>query len=665
MSDFSFAQAANALFAALDLDVSLAAEEGVEVFAAGLLGSGMTARQVTLVNHIPPAGIGQVGFLINLGEEHWLPVIGSGYEAFILAADGSKLRALETSDLSGVTKAWSLHRNVASVSQLRSFFHQHKARLLEIFTCSIIINLFALLLPLFSSFVYDKILGNGITATLWGLVIGLGIVMVVEFCMRVIRTMMAERFSIASETDIDHGMFHNLLASKINKMPSIGALLEKYKQVLSYRDFLSSTYLLALADLPFLFLFLLVIALVSGPLVFIPILCGTAMLLVSAFFTLPVLTYDRQSRQSSAQRMGLITDVLSAREVIIGSALSNELARRWRQASVTSTTASSLARYWRGFGMTVIGSLSSISYIAVIVGGVYMVEDRTLTSGGLLAASMLTSRTMGNVASLITLIIRYREFRTAMQELNLILPASAPAAHHESRGRLRGDLRFDKVSCRLTPDSQPILNAVSLHIKAGEMVGIAGAPGAGKTTLLRLMAGVLQPSEGQILIDDTPIDNLSAEDMTWNIGFKPQDFCLFDGTIEENVRAGRTQMPAELRQEILTVSGLARSFKESGLNWATPVGSRGSNLSGGQRQLVALARALLYDPSLLLLDEPTNGLDAELEMHLVQQLVQRKGKCTILVSAHNRNMLAVCDRIIVIGQSRILADGPTDKVLAR
>jgi ABC-type bacteriocin/lantibiotic exporter with double-glycine peptidase domain len=195
------------------------------------------------------------------------------------------------------------------------------------------------------------------------------------------------------------------------------------------------------------------------------------------------------------------------------------------------------------------------------------------------------------------------------------------------------------------------------------MVGIAGAPGAGKTTLLRLAAGILDPSEGQMLIDDTPIDKVSPEDLSWNLGYKPQDCCLLDGTIEDNVCAGRTKMTPGVKEEILAASGLARCFQENGLNWATPVGPRGMNLSGGQRQLVALARAMLFDPALLLLDEPTNGLDSALEAHLAEQLAGRKGKSTILVSTHSRNILMACDRIIVVGQSRLLADGPRDTIM--
>jgi ATP-binding cassette subfamily B protein/ATP-binding cassette subfamily C protein LapB len=249
-----------------------------------------------------------------------------------------------------------------------------------------------------------------------------------------------------------------------------------------------------------------------------------------------------------------------------------------------------------------------------------------------------------------------------LRELNELVPLPA-RSRPRSHGRLHGSVRFDKVTCRLRAGDMPVLDNITLGINPGEIVGIAGAPGAGKTTFLRLLAGVLTPDEGRILLDNIPVEQLSAEDISQNIGFKPQDLCLLEGTVEDNVRAGRPPLSADMRREILVTSGLARAFGEGALHWETTVGVRGSQLSGGQRQLVSLARAMLARPPLLLLDEPTNGLDAALEIHLAQQLSALRGQSTVLVSSHSRNILAVCDRIIVIGNARILADGPRDRIM--
>lgn len=629
------------------------------------LGShGLRLTRMAMLHPVVPTEEAQVGCLIARADGMFLAVLGGGEEAILLTAEGAGLRVLTTADLEQAIEVWVVSESIASAAQVLPYVHRHKHKLLEILACGVLVNLFGLTLPLFSSFVYDKILGNGITSTLWALAIGLLLVMALEFSLRVIRTIIAERIARLSEAEIDHTVFRNLLDAKSNALPSMGSVLEKYKQLLSYRDFLSSAYMLALADLPFLLLFALTIMLVAGPLVLVGIACGVLMVAANALFMMPVFDYERKARRASEQRLGVMHDVLSARDALVGAHLRHALARKWRAASMTATHALSMGRFWRGVGQSITNSLSFLSYAAILVGGAYMIESHDLTSGGLLAASMLTARMIGTFSSVSTLLVRYKEFRTALAELNQIFPASSEGAPKASHGGLRGAVRLDRVTCCIGHGGHPVLADVSLAIQPGEMVGIAGAPGGGKTTLLRLIAGLLRPDDGQVLIDDIPLDQLSLEDISATIGFKPQDVCLMEGSIEENVRAGRAALSSSVRQQLLAMTGLAHSFQENGLSWATEVGARGAHLSGGQRQLVALARALAGAPPLLLLDEPTNGLDAPLEIHLAEQLQQIKGSATLLISTHSRHLLSICDRIIVVGQSRLLADGPREKILA-
>ncbi len=580
----------------------------------------------------------------------------------ILGAKGARI-SLGPDQLQKYSYALVLKERRVLLDGISPFFRQYSGRLWDIIAAAFLINLFALTFPLFSSFVYDKILGNGIYETLWALAICLVIVLCIEFFMRLIRIRAAERLAVQTETDIDYGVFQRLLRTHPNQLPSIAVFMEKYKQIISYRDFLSSSYLLSLADIPFLFLFLIAIAIIAGPMVALVVIFGGALSAVSSLLLKPVLEHEAVAKKGSEKRLGLVNDLLSSREVIIGSAFQNEFQDKLQKASVESSIASSHARYWRGVGMSFSNSLSYLSYVGILVAGVYMVESHDLTAGGLLAVSMLSSRAMSSMSSVSGLILRYKEFQSALGSMNAVLPdisVSDKIAH----GKLSGSIHLENVTCRVRgDDNNPVLDKINIQIPVGQIVGIAGAPGCGKTTLLRLVAGVLSADKGRVMMDDIPVDNISSDDMSISLGYKPQDLCLIEGTIDSNVRAGRVVMNGGDRTHVLQSSGLEFAFRESGLNWHTEVGVRGGHLSGGQRQLVSIARAMAYHPSVLLLDEPTNGLDSHLEAHLAQQILALKGKCTVLVSTHSHNILSVCDRIIVLGQSKILADGPKEKVL--
>ncbi len=546
-----------------------------------------------------------------------------------------------------------------------AFYRRYKKPVLQILACGLLLNLFALCLPIFASFVYDKVLGNNIHETLWALVIGLMIVAALELSIRALRLLLAERFAQSSEAEIDHHIFQGLLVARLQNVPSAGRFLDRYKRLLSNRDLLSSTYLLSLVDLPFLALFLIVVAAVGGAIVFIPLLLGALILAANGLASIPAFAYDREQRKHDEQRFRVLMDMLTGHEAAVSSALGLELAARWGASCAQATNRLSLSRYWRGLGQSLSASGSFLSYVFVITAGVYMVDERMLTSGGLLAVSMLSSRAIASFSSVVTVVMRYHDFKVALREMNALLPpprvdaensASAPAA-------LRGTILFNNVTCMLGEGKKPVLSGVSFKVEHGEMIGIAGIPGSGKTTLLRLVAGLFVPESGNVLIDHYPVSTLSADDLARTVGYKPQDLCLMEGTIEDNVRAGGAPLTPEERARSLDLSGLGWVFQQGDLNWHSEVGARGQCLSGGQRQMVALARALLRERPILLLDEPTNGLDVNLETHLAKVLLALKKKHTILVCTHSRALLSACDRIIVVGDGRILANGPRDKVL--
>jgi ATP-binding cassette subfamily B protein/ATP-binding cassette subfamily C protein LapB len=548
---------------------------------------------------------------------------------------------------------------------LSGFISRHRSALIEILVCGFLVNVFALALPVFSSFAYDKIIGNYIHETLWGLTIAIALVFMLDFGVRQIRTIIAERLAHTSNQTIDTAIMRQLVRTDLASMPPLGGLLERYKQLAASRDFLSSSYLLALVDALFLGLFLLVMGWAAGLLVLVPLLCGLLMLAISALTTKIVLTYDGISRKAGEDKMRVLVGFMAGREAVVGGAQHQAVTTQWLDAADRTSQAEGGARFWRGVGYNVTSMLSNMSYIGVIVGGVYMVESHDLTSGGLLAAAMLGQRAIAAFGSVVTLVLKYKEFKLAIRDMNAVMPEAAQDVTLPDHGRLTGAISIQGVTATLGQGqmARQVLDIPVLDIPAGSLIGIAGPAGSGKTTLLRLIAGLLKPTQGQILIDHLPLHRLSGADLTLNIGYKPQDPCLLPGTIESNVQAGRDPLTPEQLGALAATSGLMLAFKENGLSWAHEITTHNPGLSGGQQQLVALARAFYSHNAVLLLDEPTTGLDAVLEQHVIQQIIQRKRQQTIIISTHHQGLLRLCDRLIVIRNGKIAADAPPDRVL--
>ncbi|HVI50047.1 MAG TPA: ATP-binding cassette domain-containing protein [Candidatus Sulfotelmatobacter sp.] len=603
--------------------------------------------------------------LVELADGGWLPLVARPGDAppEVAGADGG-LALLPTPlpALSG--RAYDL-RDMPEAElnvEVRGFLRRNWRYMFPIIVGGVISNLLNLVIPLFGSFVYDKVLGNGVSDTLWAMVLGVLLGVGLDFCTRALRIQLVERMAVTSEGDIDRALFRGLLL-RPGALPPVGVVLDKYKQMLSSRDFVSSSYLLAASDLPFLLLYLFCILLVGGPMVLVPIFWGGMTMLLNAIMTTPARQYDRQARRAGEERVGILADLLMAREAVVTSRWSDELGRRWRRASDNAAVSAGRTRFWNSLVGAVASWSNSLSYASVMVVGAYMVEDHLLTSGGMMAASMLTSRCLIIVSSVALLSTRFREFRRALREMDAMIPAGKGDDGMVRPVNPTGDIHIQGVTWKPRSDSRPILQGLELRVHPGEIIGIAGLPGAGKTTLMRLVCGVELPSEGRVLLDMLPVDMWSQQQRAHAIGYKTQDAVLFDGTLETNIRAGNNGASLDDLRRAIDMAGLRPAFERGEMTLGTQVGPRGSFLSGGQRQMVALARAFLGDPAILLLDEPSTGFDSQAEINLAQRLAGLAGQRTILISSHSRPLLSICSRIIVLQGGRIVADGPREKIL--
>jgi ABC-type bacteriocin/lantibiotic exporter with double-glycine peptidase domain len=545
---------------------------------------------------------------------------------------------------------------------LRAYWPQY----VEILLAGIAVNFIALLTPVFSMLVYDRIVGNRISETLWALALGMGLAALLDFSLRAMRAWYIEHIAGNSDVLLDRALLRRLLHHDAAVLPPVGAVLNKYKELAAARDFITSGYLLSAADLPFYLLFMLALWIIGGAVALVPLVTGILMVTSNVVCSIPARDYGSRSRKAAGAKVALLAEILSEGELLKTSLLRVQVARRWQGESETSAAAGAQGRFWTALGGASGNFWMMVTTVGTLVAGVYQIEARALTIGGLIACTMLASRSMMSLSSVTILFTRFREMQRSGKELNDLLGdhgEAPPAAQSVAPRPLEGRITVRRLGYRFKADGPLALDGLTFNIEPGERVGLLGRPGSGKTTLLRCLAGVVRPSTGEVLIDGVAVLQHDAYSRARWMAYKPQEPILFEGTLEENILAGAEFAEREDVARALEVAGLQEYIRRGELNLGMMIEPRGVNLSGGQRQAVALARSLVASPSILLLDEPTAGLDVAGEKAIATRLREFSQGRTLVVATHSHIMLAMLDRLIVVDGGRVVADGPREKVL--
>ena len=576
-------------------------------------------------------------------------------------------RPQERFDLSGVEIGKSTNAKHRDGHWFWSVISDHKYLYRDVLLTALLINFFALVSPLFVMNVYDRVVPNHATDTLWVLAIGMLIAISADFVLRMMRAWFVDLAASRVDVTLSASIMERVLGMKLSERPaSVGSFTAGLQSFEAVRSFISSATILALVDLPFVLLFLIVVLFISWPLIF-PILVGVAVIMIyTAAVQHKMHLLSENSMQASAQRNASLVESLNALETVKTLGVEGRMQAIWERTTLLVSRVGVKMRLLSGsVGTGTLWVQQAVSIVIIIV-GVYQIIDGNLTQGGLIAAYMLSARIMAPVGQTAGLLMQYHNAATALAALDGIMqkPVERPAtANWISRPHLQGGIEFKKVAFKYPQDEREVLREVTFKINPGEHVAILGRNGSGKTTIEKLVAGLYEASAGTVLLDGIDIRQLDPAELRRNMGYVAQDVNLFFGSLRDNIALGAIHASDEAILEAVRLSGLAEFVNQHPLGLAMPVGEQGQLLSGGQRQAVSIARALLNDPPILLMDEPTGAMDHTSEEEFKRNLAQYAAHKTLLVITHRTSLLELVNRIIVIDGGKIVADGPKEQVV--
>lgn len=538
----------------------------------------------------------------------------------------------------------------------------------EVLLASLLINLFALVTPLFSMNVYDRVVPNHAMETLWALAAGVILVLIFEVVMRALRGYFIDIAGKKLDVVLSANIFEKVLGIQMSARPvSVGAFSSNLQEFESLREFITSATITALIDLPFVILFIGAMFWVGGPLGWIPVLAVPFIIGVGLALQAPLARLVQTSSKLAAQRQATLVESLVGLETIKVMGAEGAVQRKWEQLIGQIAKLALKSRFLSACAVNFSVFAQQAAYLAVIIIGVYQIADDKLTMGGLIACSILTGRALAPLSQVASLLTRYHQSRDALGSIDRLmgLPVERPAGKDfVNRPALQGGVEFRNVSFAYPDQTAEALVDVSFKIAPGERVAIIGRVGSGKTTIEKLVLGLYPPSKGAVLIDGTDGRQIDPAALRHDIGYVPQDILLFYGSVRDNIVLGAPYADDAAVLRAAEIGGVTEFTNRSAQGLDLPVGERGEKLSGGQRQAIAIARAELMAPPLLLLDEPSSAMDNRSEeLFKARMSAQLKGRTLILIS-HRASLLSLVNRLIVMDQGRVVADGPKESVLA-
>jgi len=631
---------------ALVLPAVLVLRDGTTRILLAIDHKARSAKVVDPSSNAPP----QIRTFDSLNADHM------GYVFFVRPVAATDARAAAAGDMPKDHWFWSVVRRYWSN-------YSHVA------ISAFIINMIALMTPLFIMNVYDRVVPNGAVASLIALAIGMGIAIVFDFILRTVRSRIIDMTGKKIDVVLAANIFEHVLAVKMAQRPtSVGILANQLRDFDSVRDFFTSGSVVSATDLLFAILFVAVLYAVAGPLAWVPLIMLPIMITIGLALQRPLDRAMRRLQAESAARHGVLVESLSGVETVRATGAESRMQTAWERSVAATARSGEEVHFWASLALTSASTAQQLTSLLLVIIGVVLIIDGKLSVGALVASNMLAGRVLAPIAGIAAVITRGTQTISALRAIDRVMSLErerAPGRTYVKRRIDEGRITFEKVGFTYPNAPQAALENVSFQISPGERVGIIGRVGSGKTTIGRLLLGFYEPKDGRILIDGIDSRQYDPADLRTAIGFALQDTDLFFGKLRDNIALGKTDATDAEVIEAARLAGVEGFIAGHPLGYEMPIAEGGRSLSGGQKQAIGLARVLIRKPRVLFLDEPTAHFDIRSEAEFLDRLkTLAAAKMTIIIATHRLSVLTLLDRLLLFDKGRLIADGPRDQVLA-
>jgi len=543
---------------------------------------------------------------------------------------------------------------------------KNKKLYIQVMTASVFINVFALFSAFYIMVVYDRVIPNNAIDSLIALTVGIMVVVLFDFLMKVLRGLYTDKASAMVDIEVSDNLFDRISRNEQLIGQKTGAIASVVKEFDSLKDFIASASFVAFVDLPFIILFLFVLYGIGGPVAAVPAII-VVLVIVAGLIIQPVIRkLSFNAAQDGQSKQSVIVEVLTGMETLKTLKGINILRDRWVDSVDRQGITSAKSKFWSQLTANFSQSGQQLSQVGIVVYGVFLISDGTMTMGSLIACVILSGRTLAPLGQVSNLLGRFNQAVTAYVNFGQLMeqPVKELSRTHQVRvNKIEGAITISNASLTYPEQKQPIIKQINLKIAAGEKIAVVGKIGSGKTSLLRIIAGLYDTSEGSVKIDMSDINHIHPDDVRKHIGVVMQTPVLFSGTLKENLLMGNPDATDEQlvrAAKIANVDEIASNLPDG---YETQLSEGGVQLSGGQRQAVCIARAFVGDPKIILMDEPSSAMDNGSEQQLLQDLKEILVDKTLVLITHRGTLLSLVDRVVVFDSGRIVADGPKEKVL--